>query len=887
MDCCNVHIVNRGCIQIQTKCSVILPENPLHRLAHHMRKFNSSALAVMMYCVLIICELSCSREAVNQNNTDPSPPLSPEQEQSTFQLEEGFKVQLVASEPMVQDPVVISFDEDGRLWVVEMRGFMSDIDGSKEKEPSGRVSILEDTDGDGVMDASTIYIDSLIMPRALAIVSGGALIAENEKLWMTEDVNGDLQADTKILIDSTYAGSDMPEHSGNGLLRSVDNYYYNAKSRLRYRRVGNSWQRDSTEFRGQWGISQDDGGRLFYNYNWSQLHADLVPPNYLNRNKNHTPTTGIDHGLTIDRRVYPIRPNPAVNRGYIPGTLDDQGKLIEFTAACSPLVYNGAAYPKEFYGNAFVCEPSGNLVKRNVVKKNGLLLSARDPHPGKEFMASTDERFRPVFLTTGPDGAMYVTDMYHGLIQHGAYVTPYLREQTLLRKLEAPVHCGRIWRIVPNDWKATKSVKLSDIPSNELIKHLSDANCWSRNTAQRLLVEQNDKNVQSVLTDLVSNNTNDLARFHALWTLEGLQLLHPEILFPLLNDKDPIISTTALRLLEPFAKKDKAVQHKLETELLAIWKKAPIELVLQIGLTSEILTPQVSYTLLSGIAVQHCSSPLMRDAILSSLQDREFDFLQQLWKSDSWTADDPNKEIFTEMITTAIIHKGNAKEIGLLLSLINTSSFGWKEKAVLSGITVQGSNGSFKPIRLVSEPKLLAKSNTTLEPRQRDILLSMFEWPGHTAVKSSAAKENLLTESDQAQFALGRQHYLTNCSGCHGADGAGIKRFAPPLVNSEWVLGDEKRLSLILLHGIEGPIAVNGKLYDAPEILPVMPSHSTMSDAAISSILTYIRNEWGNHAGPLGGRTVGSTRHTSQGRVMPWTAVELNKHMEEIKEDNK
>jgi mono/diheme cytochrome c family protein len=130
---------------------------------------------------------------------------------------------------------------------------------------------------------------------------------------------------------------------------------------------------------------------------------------------------------------------------------------------------------------------------------------------------------------------------------------------------------------------------------------------------------------------------------------------------------------------------------------------------------------------------------------------------------------------------------------------------------------------------------------------------------------------------------LGRQHYLTTCAGCHGTDGAGMNRFAPPLVGSDWVLGEEKRLALIVLHGMEGPVEVAGKIYDTPEILPVMPAHSTLDDASITAILTYIRNEWGNNAGPLGKRTVGSTRNTSQGRVMPWKAEELNKYMLETK----
>ena len=478
---------------------------------------------------LYVLYVGCSNNPVIHENQEPSPVHTPAEELSTFELSPGLKIQLVASEPMVEDPVVITFDPDGRLWVVEMRGYMPDINGKGEKEPVGRVSVLADTNYDGQMDVSKIYIDSLIMPRAIALVPGGALVVENEALWLTQDLDGDLQADTKTLLDSAYAGGSNPEHSGNGLWRNIDNWYYNAKSRFRYHLVDGKWQRDSTEFRGQWGISHDDKGRLYYNYNWSQLHADLVPPNYLARNKNHTSTTGIDHGLTIDRRVYPIRSNPAVNRGYIPGTLDKEGRLLEFTAACSPFFYRGTALPKEYYGNVFVCEPAGNLIKRNIVEEKDLMLMAHDPTPGKEFLASTDERFRPVHLATGPDGALYIADMYRGLVEHGAYVTPYLREQTIKRKLDQPINRGRIWRIVSDDWKPSRPQKLSDVSSQELISTLSHADGWYRDMAQRLLVERGDKNISKALTDLALKSDNQLGRFHALWTMEGLNLTAPDL----------------------------------------------------------------------------------------------------------------------------------------------------------------------------------------------------------------------------------------------------------------------------------------------------------------------------------------------------------------------
>jgi mono/diheme cytochrome c family protein/glucose/arabinose dehydrogenase len=843
----------------------------------------SNLKAFFILCIVIgVGYSSCTKKTGTEQREGPSPERSPSEELSSFQLSDDLKIQLVAAEPMVQDPVVIMFDPDGRLWVVEMRGFMPDIDGNGENDRVGRVSILEDTDGDGQMDASKIYIDSLILPRALALVPGGALVVENQALWLTLDTNGDLQADTKTLLDSAYAGSPSPEHSGNGLWRNTDNWYYNAKSRFRYHLKDGKWLRDSTEFRGQWGISHDDEGRLYYNYNWSQLHADLVPPNYLTRNKNHTPTTGIDHGLTIDRRIYPIRPNPAVNRGYIPGTLDKKGRLLEFTAACSPFFYRGTALPKEYYGNVFVCEPSGNLVKRNVVEDKGILLTAHDPTPGKEFLASTDERFRPVFLTSGPDGGLYVADMYRGLVQHGLYVTPYLREQTIQRKLVKPINRGRIWRIVSKNWEPSKPRKLSNASSDELIANLSNANGWNRDIAQRLLVERGDKSVRASLEHLALDGTDARARFHALWTLEGLSALDPNILFHLLNDRNSLIRATAVRLLEPFARENKNIRSKLGQALLLVSKNAPLEQVLQISLTAYALDRGLSHLLLAGIVEKYDTSALIRDAVMSSLADQEFTFVKMLWTSQSWQSSDPAKEIFLEMLTTAIVKKRDPQELTALLAMLpaDKNAMGWKERAVLTGIAIQGKN-KMKPLRLAVEPKILAKRKPNDD--QLQTLAAMFEWPGHVADTSAVRQKNPLNENEQKQFVSGRQLYLTTCAGCHGSDGRGQPRFAPTLIGSDWVSGDERRLALILLHGIEGPIEVNGKRYDVPEILPVMPSHSTMDDADIASILTYIRNEWGNVGGAVSRRTVGMTRVTSQGRVVPWTEAELNKYVTETK----
>jgi len=818
----------------------------------------------------------------NENPEAISLPKSPEDERNSFQLEPGFEIQLVAAEPMVQEPVAIQFDEDGRLWVVEMRGYMTDIEGSDEDKPLGRISILEDQDGDGEMDKSTIYLDSLIMPRSLGLFSGGALVAENNSLWVTKDLDGDLKADSKVLLDSTYSSNGVVEHTDNGFVRNIDNWYYSAKSRLRYKMEDDKWIRDSTEFRGQWGISQDDKGRLIYNYNWSQLHGDLVPANYLYRNPNHTPSTGIDHGLTIDRRIYPVRSNLAINRGYIPGTLDDRGRLLEFTSACSPIVYRSSLFPREYAGNIFVMENAGNLVKRNAVTENGVYLEATDPNPGREFLASTDERFRPVHGAVGPDGALYIVDMYHGIVQHVAYMTDYLKEETIKRKLDAPVHMGRIWRVIPENRSPKKVEKLSQKGSHELVGFLSHQDGFYRDLAQRLLVEKKDTSIVPNLKELVRNSSNELGSLHALWTLEGLNQANEEFLFELLNQTSELIQSSALRMLDEQAEVNPELKSKLGNQMIQLAANSNATLDLQLALSSYAVNNLEAQTILSKLLSKRGEDALIRDAAMSSLANRELDFLLGIWESDEWGDIQSNQEIFLEMLTASIVRKANEKEIKNLLALVDQSEIGWKEHAVLVSLAIQSANLPEKGfVKFNSEPSIFRRTDVPLEPNRLEMLKTMFSWPGFNPKEATLASGSLDGES-MKQFADGRQKFLASCASCHGANGKGATRMGPPLVNSEWVLGDEKRLSLILLHGLEGPIEVDGKKYDSPEILPVMPAHSTMDDASIAAILTYIRNEWGNQATPVSRRTVGGVRVTNQGRVYPWSATELNQHIENL-----
>lgn len=815
---------------------------------------------------LVALSLGCERQ--------PSPPLSPDEALASFRLADpDIRIELVAAEPLVQDPVAISFDAGGRLWVVEMLAFMKDIEGSDETDPIGRVSVLFDDDGDGQMDRSRIFLDSLVLPRALALVEEGILVSENIPLWFAEDRDGDFRADTKTLVDSTYGGIGMPEHSANGLWRGLDNWLYNAKSKYRYRNIRGEWVREETEFRGQWGMAHDDAGRLFYNYNWSQLHADLVPPNSLQKNEHHTPTSGIDHGLTLDRSIYPIRSNTAVNRGYVPGTLDETGRLLEFASACGPLVYRGDALPEAYKGDAFVCEPTANLIKQNNLFDDGFMLRAEAVYPDREFLASTDERFRPVSLAPGPDGALYIVDMYKGIIQHGPYMTDYLREVTLNRKLDKPIHMGRIWRVTRKDKAVATRPALETLEPEALLTMLESANGWTRDQAQRLLVEKGDLSVVDGLKAMITSGSS-LGQLHALWTLEGLEVSDPAAYLPGLASEDPVVAQSALRLLAPMSETRPEVQDVLETFIDQEYEAAAPLLQMQMILTCDRISSDIALEKTRKFLERFGVLPVARDVALSSLEDREMILFKELLQDSSSESPNQQREIFMEMLATAVTNSGELSHIGQLLAMAEPDEAAipeWLKSAIVHGmLNARADSGA---IALSLKPRLFEEGSKAAQPLLAQ-LEARFSWPGKPVV----AKADTIArfEIDATVLSNGRKQYLNLCASCHGTQGEGMNRFAPPLQQSEWVNGEAYKLVMILLHGMEGPVTVNGRKYNIPDILPSMPSFTTLQDEDIAAIATYIRNAWGHGNAPVSRRLVGGIRFRTQGKIQPWQASELD-----------
>jgi glucose/arabinose dehydrogenase/mono/diheme cytochrome c family protein len=814
----------------------------------------------------------------------PSPPLSPEEALKAFKVAPGFRVELVASEPLVEDPVAMAFGPDGRIWVVEMRAYMPNVDGKGEDQPIGRIVVLEDTDGDGKMDKSNVFADGLLLPRAISLVRDGVLVAEPPHLWFMRDTDGDGKSDEKTEVAKDYGNQTSVEHTANGLVWALDNWIYSANYTFRFRSLTEDWKREGTAFRGQWGIAQDDFGRLFFNANEDQLRCDLAPSAYLFRNPNLRNPTGVNVQVIKDQSVWPIRANPGVNRGYRPGQLRPDGTLATFTAACGPTIYRGDSFPAEFRGNAFVCEPAGNLVKRDILTEKDAGITGRRAYDKSEFLASTDERFRPVSAYNGPDGGLYIVDLYRGALQHRIYVTSYLRSQIEQRHLEAPLHRGRIYRVLPESAPRRPAPKLEQASSEELVKYLSHPNGWWRDTAQRLLVERGDASVIPDLQTKALSDTNSLGRIHALWTLDGMNVMDKKTVLTSLDCEQPKVRATAIRLAEPFLKTGDKSEFLPRLAALAEKDRAG-DVQLQLAFTLGQVTDPVAEQGMLTVAKNSAANVYIRDALLSGLVVRELEVLEKLLAGREWREQQPGRAELLTGLARCVFAEHKARRVERLLQLAADQPAGlaWRRLAILDAIAestpakakAKQTAVKVKLLRLAGKPAGLVTLEKSDDAQVRDRvekIRSLITWPGQPDFEPEAPVTPLTTEQ-KALFDAGKTFFEATCAQCHQPHGLGQEGLAPPLVDSEWVLGSEHRLTRIALQGAHGKIEVKGRAYDMD-----MPAFGgAFTDEELASILTYVRRSWEHSAAPVAPDTVKKVRSETAQREEAWTQAELLK----------
>ena len=846
-----------------------------------------------------------------QRVSDDSPPLSPAEALKRFAMPPGYRVELVASEPLVQDPVMIDWDGEGRMWVVEMPGYMPDINAKGEHDPIGKIVVLEDTNNDGRMDKRTVFQDGLVLARWLKVLGRGVLVAEPPNLWLFEDTNGDLRADRRELVTKEYGRREgNVEHNANSLLWALDNNIYTSEIDIDLRLKNGKFEVRKTLSRGQWGITQDDAGRIFRNTNESALHVDVVPARYYMRHPNLVRTRGSHESLNGPNgelnEVWPIRPTRGVNRGYQHGILRDDGTLAKYTSVCTPMVYRGDRLPSELYGNLFIVDPTVNLVSRIILAdgKDGLTAAKAYRDVRGEFLASTDERFRPVNLSLAPDGTLYVVDMYRGIIQHKGYMTEYLRDYVQTHEMAQPNSRGRIYRIMHESSKRdTTPLPMRSTPA-QLVSMLAHPNGWRRDMAQQLLVERGDTSVVPALRKMASSAADVRTRLHALWTLDGLDAIEPGDVMSALSHANRDVRVSGLRLAERWLGQP---NHPLQGAVLKRLNDNDWAVRRQLAATLGELPAQSKESAIATILERYGDDPIAVDAALSGLNGSELVVLDRLLQGTSET---PQRTAAITMLAATIVKAADDVPVQALMQRVaETSRAPWQRAALLRGAEVsllgatmpgnsgrgagdpntpcetcpggrggpggarafpgalEGADPPAPPSRaggpfvmLASEPALVAVAAQPGELGDRAAkVLARVGWPGKPGMAAAAP----LSAADQTRFAAGQELYKNLCEGCHGADGREQPGATPNIAGAPNVIGEPGIPIRILLHGKEGPVGL-------------MPAHGeSMSDAEIAAVLTYLRRAWGQTASPIDAASVQQIRAATAGRTRAWTPAEL------------
>ncbi len=511
--------------------------------------------------------------------------LDPAVQQQLFLLPEGYSIEPVLTDPLITDPVGISFDGNGRMYVLEMRSYMRDAEGTGSREPISRISRHEDTDGDGTYDRHTVFADGLVMPRvAFPLQDGVVLVLEtdNRDLYKYTDTNGDGVSDTKEIFYRDFGRVTNMEWQPGGLTWALDNWLYSTYNpyRLRIAPDGSLLREETEPNGGQWWSAQDNYGKMW----WVDGGGEIGPVNF------QTPIIygafNVEDNFEPDFQVPNSAPGGIADmQGGMRRVKLPEGTLNHFTAAAGPEIYRGHRLPEELQGDLLFNEPVGRIVRdANVVVREGLT-QLQNAYPGSEFVRSTDPLFRPVSIHNAPDGTLYLVDMYTGIIQDAQFVGPqsYLRQKIEQYALDQQHNNGRIWRIRYTGMEPDRTQpRMFSAPASQLVSSLEHPSGWWRDAAQKELVLRQDTSVVAALQTMARSSNNQLGRIHALWTLEGLGALDAGLVRELAASPDPKIRIQAIRASETLYKAGDRSFAQLYKDMI---RDADPEVVIQAMLT--------------------------------------------------------------------------------------------------------------------------------------------------------------------------------------------------------------------------------------------------------------------------------------------------------------
>jgi putative membrane-bound dehydrogenase-like protein len=490
------------------------------------------------------------------------PAMSPTESQKTIQLPDGYVAELVAAEPLVVDPVAINWGPDGRIWVVEMADYPLGMDG--RGSPGSRVRFLEDTNGDGAMDSSTVFIEGLTFANSVTPWRNGVIITCAPEIIYAEDTNGDGKADyRKTLYDGFMEGN--PQLRINGLRYGIDNWLYCANGLQTRGKVRSVETEETIEMAGrdfrirpdegrieelsgptEYARVMDDAGNWYGNDNSNPLWHFALEDRYMRRNR---------HAAPPDARVQLMPPrNPPIypiSKLQMRFNVDYMANKI--TSACGPGIYrDDLLFGRDTKGvvQGFACEPVHNMLLRIVAEPVGSTYKGRRAkgEEESEFLAATDAWFRPVMVRTGMDGALWVVDMYRYTVEHPQYMNEEWRSKIQLR---AGDDLGRLYRVYHKDRPPRPTPRLDRMNTRQLVDALNNTSGTVRDLAQQMLVWRAETAAVAPLENLLKSGEDWRGRLHALGALAGLNQLSAATLKRAMQDDSPAVRRFALKFAEP------------------------------------------------------------------------------------------------------------------------------------------------------------------------------------------------------------------------------------------------------------------------------------------------------------------------------------------------